>query len=484
MSATIDSLHHSRTSLHDDGADTFSIDESVRLPVLALFGNAIHWLVVAVLISAVIAIKLIVPGFLNFSWANFLSYGRLAPIARDLFLYGWASQAALASGIWLAARLAGRPLASTPQRRVLLHTLLISATVLWNLGVVLGSLAIFAGYTTGVEWLEYPGWASATLFLSFLLIGIWAVLLFDRRSNEDPEVAQWYLVAGFCSFPWIYGTANLLLVWKPLPAPSQGVVQAWFSGSFLSLWLLPVALAALYAMIPRALGSPINRGSLAPLAFWSVLFLGGWNGIQRLIGGPVPAWMTSIGVVSSVLFLIPIMIISINLLGIDFGKNPRVGRNVPLRFLILGLFALITLGIIGAISSLPTISAALHFTGVSEAQTQLWILGAVTFPLFGVLYEGLPRLMGRECWSEKLSERHYWLTLVGFWLLIGMLVLEGLFTGLALVDPGVTFLNVASYAYPFRFIEVVAQFLLLAGTLMLGLNITRAFAGDYLFPKR
>jgi len=484
MNATIDTTHYSRTSFLDHGDDTRSIDESVRLPVLALFGNAIHWFMVAVLISLVLAIKLIVPGFLNFSWANFLSYGRLVPIARDLFLYGWASQAALGAGIWLAARLAGRPLASTRDRGVHLHTLLISATVLWNLGVVLGSLAIFAGYTTGVEWLEYPGWASATLFLSFLLIGIWAVLLFDRSKNEDLKVPQWYLIAGFCSFPWIYGTANLLLVWKPLSAASQGAVQAWFSGSFLSLWLLPVSLAALYAMIPRALGSPLNRGSLAPLGFWSILLLGGWNGIQRLIGGPVPAWMSSVGVVSSVLFLIPILIICINLLGIDYRKNPRVGRNVSLRFLILGLFSLITLGVIGAVSSLPMISAALHFTGVSEAQTQLWILGAVTFPLFGVLYEALPRLLGRECWSEKLSERHYWLSLVGFWLLIGMLVLEGLFTGLALLDPAVSFLNVSSYAYPFRFMEVVAQLLLLAGAMMLGVNITRALAGDYLFPKR
>lgn len=490
MSANLFPVHHSEDAQKIEGGtgcvtqgggiDSLEIDDSLRIPVLALFGNAVHWLIVAALISMVLSLKLVIPDFLG--GIGFLNYGRLAPVARDLFLYGWASQAALAAGLWLASRLSGRPIGG-----VVHSTLLICAIVLWNLAVLLGSLAILAGYSTGVEWLEYPNWASGALFVAFLLIALRSLLLFECRINDRAEVAQWYLVAGFCSFPWVYGTANLLLTWKPVQASAQGPIQAWFGGSFLALWLLPIALAALYALIPRLLGEHLHRRSLAPLGFWSLLMLGGWNGISRLLGGPVPAWMGAAGVVSSVLFLIPVIIIAINIFGISSSSSDdeaSIGKSIPERFLFLGAYALVALGVLMAIIGWPAIGGALGFTGVVEARTQLWLLGAVSFPMFGVIYQSVPHLLGRECWNQAFSEFHYWLSLVGFWLLIGMLLLGGLFTGLALNDSTISFLNITSYDFPFHVMEWVAQLILLAAAMMLGFNLTRALAVEQLFPKR
>lgn len=480
--STSTSQHHVEPGLKP--IDKRSIDASVRLPVIILFGNAIHWLVIGTLLSLIVSVKLIAPGFLGN--ISFMTYGRLAPMARDLMLYGWASQAALGAGIWLMARLCGRPLGGETSQGFggsLLRTLIISATVLWNLAVLLGTLAIFAGYSTGVEWLEYPHWASAMLLLSFLLIGIWAVLLFDRRSTGRAEVAQWYLVAAFCWFPWVYGTANLLLVWKPIQASAQGPIQSWYCGSLLALWLLPVALSGAYALLPRLLSSHLNRRNLATLGFWMMLLIGGWNGMDRLIGGPVPAWMTSAGVVAGVLFLIPVFMVSMNLLGMS-RNEALVQESYPVRFILMGLYSLISVGLIGALASLPSVSGVLRFTAFTEAKTQFWILGAISLPLFAVLYESLPQLLGRDCWSPVLTGRHYILTLVGIAMLLTLLLLGGLFTGIALADPTVSFLNITSYSYPFHLMECVAQLLLLAGSLTLAMNITRALAADYLFNKQ
>ena len=465
--------------------DSKAIDASIRLPVMILFGNAIHWLVIACLLSLVVSIKLIAPGFLG--GISFLTYGRLAPMARDLMLYGWASQAALGAGVWLMARLCGRPLGGGDGQGMggmLLRTLIISATVLWNLAVLLGTLAILAGYSTGVEWLEYPNWASAMLLLSFLLIGIWAVLLFDRRINPRAEVAQWYLVAAFCWFPWVYGTANLLLTWKPVQASAQGPIQSWYCGSILALWLLPVALAGIYSLLPRLLGCTLNRRNLATLGFWMLLLLGGWNGMERLIGGPVPAWMTSAGVVAGVLFMIPVAIVMINIFGMSRNAENLATQSIPSKFLFMGAYSVLGVGILGALVSLPDISASLRFTGVTEGKTQLWILGAISLPLFGVMYEAVPQLLGRDCWNATLSARHYILTIVGLWMLVGIMVLGGLFTGLALSDPTVSFLNITSYSYPFHLMECAAQLILLAATVIFGANITRALAADYLLNKK
>ena len=88
---------HSPCESAPDASENRAVDVSLRLPLLLLFGNAVHWLVIATLISLVLAIKKIAPDFPEIlSGVSWFGYGRLAPIARDLFLYGWASQAALA----------------------------------------------------------------------------------------------------------------------------------------------------------------------------------------------------------------------------------------------------------------------------------------------------------------------------------------------------------------------------------------------------
>lgn len=469
-------LSHHRDA--ESGAAKVScIDASVRTPVLLLFGNSLHWLLVASLLSLIASVKLVAPGFLG--GVAFLGYGRLEAMARDLLLYGWASQAAMAGGIWMMARFCGRTLGG-----VILRTIINSAVVLWNLAVLLGTLAILAGYSTGVEWLEYPNWASAMLMLSFLMIGIWVVCLFDRRasigegSRSDP--ALWYLVAAFCCFPWIYGTANLLLTWKPLQASAQGAVQGWFCNGFLLLWLLPVSLGALYGLMPRLSGRHLNRQNLAPLGFWLLILLGGWAGLSRLIGGPIPAWMTSAGVVSGVLLLIPVLIVMINLIALrSRGEGDTAGR-----FLSAGLSFVLAAGILGAFTALPGVSAFARFTEVTASVDMVWLIGAISFPLFGVIYASVPDLLGRECWCSSFSGLHYWLTFSGLCMLATLLFLDGLVAGLALLDPVVSFLNITSYVQPFHVLESAAWLILFAAAVMAAANFTRALAAERLFPGK
>jgi cytochrome c oxidase cbb3-type subunit 1 len=153
------------------------------------------------------------------------------------------------------------------------------------------------------------------------------------------------------------------------------------------------------------------------------------------------------------------------------------------RFLKAGLGLLLALGILGAFASMPGISGALNLTGFTEAGFQLGILGAVSFPLFALIYGLLPGFLARECWVPRLTDRHFALTLTGLGLLVVSLLLGGVFTGLALDDSTVTFLNIASYTYPFHVLECVAWLILLVASLLVGANLTVALAAGYLFPK-
>jgi len=290
-------------------------------------------------------------------------------------------------------------------------------------------------------------------------------------------------VAGFCCFPWVYGTANLLLVWKPIAASAQGAVQGWFCNGFLLLWLLPVSLGALYGLLPRLHGRHLSHRNLAPLGFWLLILLGGWSGLGRLIGGPIPAWMCSAGIVAGVMLLIPVLIAVINLSA--SGRGSTSGPCVAAGFLGSGLSLLLAAAILGACLSLPGVSAFARFTSLTASGDLLWLFGAVSFPLFGVLYLAIPPMLGRDGWHRTLSDLHYWLAFSGLCLMSALLVLDGLVAGLALLDPVVSFLNITSFMQPFHVLEcAVWLFLLLPSALIVTVHFTGALASGFLFPKK
>src|SRR5271157_2267011 len=87
---------------------TGSIDASLRVPLLALFGGAAFWLVVSSVLAMIASIKFHAPDFLaNCPWQT---YGRVQPAADNALLYGFCIPAALGVMLWIFARLSRRPL--------------------------------------------------------------------------------------------------------------------------------------------------------------------------------------------------------------------------------------------------------------------------------------------------------------------------------------------------------------------------------------
>src|SRR5438067_11095548 len=136
------------------------IDASTRVPVLMFYASAIVWLLFATLLAGFVSFKLHSPDW--FSDVSFLTWGRLSPVHVNIMIYGWASMAAMGTAIWLMARLC---------RTVLRHPLLLVAGAgFWNFGVLIGVIAVLAGQSTGYQWLEFPPYAAAVLFVSYVLI--------------------------------------------------------------------------------------------------------------------------------------------------------------------------------------------------------------------------------------------------------------------------------------------------------------------------
>lgn len=432
------------------------IDASTRGPVLLFFGSAVFWLLVGSVLGLLAAWKLTHPGLLDS--LGFLTFGRIRPAHLNAVVYGWASSAGIGVGLWLMARLCRTPL---------LHTkLLIGAAIFWNLGLLVGILGILAGDSRSIEWLELPGYATPMLFIAYALIGVWAVIMFRYRKPGHVYVSQWYLLAAFLWFPWLYATANILLVWQPIQGSAQGAVNWWYANNLLSLWFTPIGLASAYYMIPKVLGRPIHSYYLSILGFWSLALFSSWGGMHHLIGGPFPAWMVSASVVASVMLFIPVITVAINHHLTIRGHFDALNWSPTLRFTVFGAVAYTIVSLQGGAMAIPSLNTITHFTDYTVGHAHLGLYGFFSMILFGAIYYIVPRLVGWEWPSASLIRWHFWLVAIGVLLMFGSLTIGGILQGFALYDPTVTFQSSLDFAAPFRILRGLSGFLLLAGHLV------------------
>ncbi len=427
------------------------IDASLRFPVLLFFRTALFWLLLGSILCTITSLKLVEPCFLD--GISFLSYGRLFPVALDALLYGWAIPAGLGISLWLVARLCGAPL-RCPK-------ILIVAVLFWNTGVFLGSLGVLCGYGTSIPWLEYPNWASVPMFVAFLLMGVWAVMLFAVRQPRSIYLTQWYLVAALFAFPWIYATGNMFLTWGSIQASAQGAIAAWYGSSIFGFCLIPLSLGIIYYLIPKITGAPIYSYYLALLGFFSLLLLAGWSGMTSLLGGPIPAWMVSASVVATILLIVPVIAVILNYFQMLQGQHAAIKESPTLRFIVLGVFSYLVAAILNVAYAIPTWNGILHFTNYSHGVMLLTLLGAVSMVFFAGIYYIAPRLLGFTWLCASSIRCHFWFAVVGLSLMVVSAVLGGLLEGLALDDAAVTFVNVISFAAPWRWLNVIAWISLL-----------------------
>ena len=433
-------------------AERAQIDSSTSGAALLFFGSSAFWLVFASLFDVIGAIQLTYPSFLD--GISFLTYGRVVQTATTVMAYGFATPAAIGIAVWLTARLCKVPLSH--------HRMLVSAGIVWNLGILVGACSILAGNSTSFALLSFPAFATPILFVSYALIAIWVLFTFNERKSGGLFVSAWFVFAAVMAFPWLFGTANALLVWNPVAAPAQPAIALWFSSGFFNLWLVPVGVAAAFYIIPKSTGLPVASSNLSLLGFWTLLLFGAWTGGAQIIGGPVPAWITSAGVAASIMMLVPALAIGLNLhLTLD-GHYAPVAWSPALRFIVTGIGCLVTYWILVAINSIPGVNAMTQFSDINRALYHLGHFGFFAMTAFGAIYYIVPRLTGHEWPCAKFISLHYWLAVTGFGFIVSGLILGGLIQGSALSQTIITFRSSVEFAWPFRLTAMLGSLLILA----------------------
>ncbi len=408
------------TDIDSDSLRRAAIDRSVKGPVLFLFTNGAFWLMASTIVGLLASVKHVFPYFLDEPWLWFLQYGRLQPAHITALVYGWGIQAGLGVALWIMARRTGQELKRG-------HTALIAAGVFWNIAVTLGILGILFGGSTSIEWLEMPAYVWPVLLICFLVFAWPMVGMFARaRHPEGFMISAWYMLGACFWFPWVFITANVCLHCLPSLGALGAGISAWYVHAVMLLFFAPVGIGSAYYFIPKVTGQPIASYQLAKLGFWLLAALGGWSGMQRYMGGPLPAWMPAVGAATGVLMLIPVGVVAWNYHLTTLGKHSLVQTSPSLRFTFIGALVYPISALMFALLSNYWTGAHLQFTHAWYGFQIVTIYGFFSMCIFGAIYYIVPRLAGCEWLSVRLIRNHFWFSVYG----IGTIVVASLVCGM------------------------------------------------------
>ena len=403
-------------------------DRSTRVPVVWWLSSSLVWLLVGSALGMIASLKLHMPEWLVSDAA--LTFGRIRPAHLNVVAYGWASMSGVGVGIWLIPRLFKVRLQGARYAT--------RGAIIWNLGVLAGTVALLAGYTDGMEWLEFPWPIDIALVVGGALAAVPLILSLLERRVQHLYVSSWYLLAALIWFPMLFVTANIPDLFGGV---EQSMLNWWYAHNVLGLWMTPLGLAAAYYFIPKIVGSPIYSYSLSLIGFWALALFYSQVGLHHLIGGPVPTWAVTISIVHSVMMAIPVLAVAINH-HMTVARHWRLLLYSPtLRFVTLGAVAYTLSSVQGSLQSLREVNTITHFTHYTVAHAHLGLYGFFSLIMFGSIYFILPRLTGREWPYPRAIAAHFWLVFIGFGVYFIPLSIGGWLQGVAMLDAARPFIS-------------------------------------------
>ncbi len=407
------------------------IDASMRLPAVVFMALGIAWLLAGTVFAILAAIALHPPEGNLVAEHQAGSFGILRTAHLNAMVYGWCNNVIFAVAPWIMGRLC--------RARIRHTSILVTAGVFYNVGVLIGVIGILRGDMHGVEWLEMPQYATPLIAIAFALVGVWVIIAFRWRQSDHIYVSQWYLLAAFFWLPWLYTISQIMLIFEPATGVVQAITNWWFAHNVLGLWLTPIALGAIYYLIPKVLGRPIYSYYLSIIGFWSIALFYNWAGMHHLVGGPIPVWVISAGIVASIMMVIPVIVTAINHHMTVVGLHREGWASPTIRFIVFGAVNYTMVSFSGSAMALRSVNEITHFTHFTVGHSHHGLYAFFTMCMFGAVYYMMPRLLLREWPSAMLIRIHWWATAGGITLMLVVLHIGGWYQGLmlnAIADDG------------------------------------------------
>ena len=453
-----------------------------------LFISSVVWLVVAVTMALILAVKFVYPEFLR--GYGFLQFGRVRPVHVNIAALGWLSMVQVAAVLYIVPRLTRTPLFSEP-----LGSLTV---ILWNVFLVLAAFTLLMGMTQGREYAELI-WPLDVFFLAILgLVAFNVFMTIRRRREKGLYVSLWYFMGSLVWMPIIYVVGNVM--WAVPEGALSGVNDAivnWFYGhNILGLWFTTLGIGAAYYLLPKLVKKPLFSHKLSLIGFWTIGLFYSWVGTHHLIWGPVPYWAQTVSIVASVAMLIPVFSVLWNfwktLEGrwhLVTGYVKRMAENggasftwsdgLAIKFLVLGAAWYLITCLQGPFQALRGVQVFTHFTNWVVAHAHIALLGAFTYWGFASIYYIVPRILGTPFHSEGLGKTHFYLLTLGLIGFFSTLTVAGLIQG-SNWSAGNPFIKVVSQMWPYMMVRGIAAVLMAASIYIFAYNFFKTVSSGRL----
>ena len=425
------------------------VDKSTRGPVVAFIVSATAWLLIGSLLALIASFKFQFPDW----WVqqSRLTFGRVRPAHLNTMIYGWISMAGVGISIWLWARLLKTKLRG--------QWLLLISIGLWNLGMIVGTIGILAGYSRAIEWVEMPYAAFALIVPALLLVVVAFIRTLWQRHVQHLYISVWYIGASLLWGPFLV-IAILLPIYSGVP---EATANWWYAHNILGLWITPPALAAAYYFIPKVIGRPVHSYHLSYLGFWTLALFYNWAGVHHLVGGPAPQWVVTVSIAFSAMMIVPVIVVAVNHHLTVVGHFKKLIYSPTLRFVVFGAMSYTVVSLQGSLQSFRYWQEVTHFTHYVIAHSHLGVYAFATMIAFGAIYYIMPRVVDWEWGSTRLISLHFWSTGLGVGAYVTALTIGGVLQGLQLLDPDVAFLTIVEDTKPWLIVRSVSGTLMTIG---------------------
>lgn len=403
----------------DNAATAFLVAALVWF--LVATGIGVLWTAMQ-LFPDVLTIRLDMPslsGVISFE----LSPGTTTSGFWNMLVYGWLGNAGLGAILFITPRLVGR--------RLVGETMASASAALWNVGLIVGLVAIYVPQLTASGALtEFPLPVDGVLLLALLLANaaFWRTVL---SADGFPYVSIWYFGVALLAFLGLYSLATLasFTPFVKLPDVAAALVNAFYGRALETLCLGGLAIGTLYYVIPRAAGNQLYSWGLAMLGWLLWLGFGTLALLATLVDASVPFAITQIGNVAAFLLVLPAFLVVANLLLSLSGRWTLVLSPGTVPFALVALTFLVATAMLEAIGALGSVRALVGRTEWGIGVRLFALLGTATFAFLAVADHAFPRLLRRDWGGTLLAEATLWAAFAGAALAGLALILGGVAHG-------------------------------------------------------
>jgi len=439
----------------------------------------IVWGLVGMSVGVLIAAQLAWPA-LNFD-IPWLTFGRLRPLHTNAVIFAFGGCALFACSYYVVQH--------TCHAKLAFPVLAAFTFWGWQAVILLAAITLPLGITTSKEYaeLEWPIDILITLvWVSYALVFFGTIV---KRKIPHIYVANWFFGAFIVTVAvlHVFNSAALpvsfLKSYSAYAGVQDAMVQWWYGHNAVGFFLTAGFLGIMYYFVPKQAGRPVYSYRLSVVHFWALVFTYIWAGPHHLHYTALPDWAQSLGMVMSLILLAPSWGGMINGIMTLSGAWHKLRTDPVLRLLIVSISFYGMSTFEGPMMSIKTVNALSHYTDWTIGHVHSGALGWVALVSMGAMYYLIPRLFGRELYSLRLVEVHFWTATIGIVLYIASMWVAGIMQGLmwrAVNTDGTltySFVESVQAMHPYYIVRTLGGAFFLLGAVIMAYNLWVTIAG-------